>query len=167
MMFSGFGRTLTYSELYAVRQLNQRLNDAAELDPSLFPPVRASLCDARFAYFIGHDGKEFSERIVPHARPSETVDAYISSSIDVAQVTFVILLEGYVNVLELYHARSGIQNSRSFSSRIALSPHSSSATPADDGCGGVCPRVLYRMGECPQTGSRLRGILPARARYPL
>ncbi|KAF7357590.1 hypothetical protein MSAN_01355400 [Mycena sanguinolenta] len=94
-------------ELYAVHQCNRRLNkDAAELDPSLLPPVRASLCDAQFTYFIGYDGKEFSKRIVPHARLPDTVDDYISTAIDMAQATFPILLEGYMNILELYRARS-------------------------------------------------------------
>ncbi|KAJ6466296.1 hypothetical protein C8R45DRAFT_485143 [Mycena sanguinolenta] len=97
-------------ELYTIHHLNRRLNQDAAEHPSLLPPVRGSLCDARSTYFIGYDGKEFSKRIVPHTRSSDTTEAHISTLLDVSQFTFAILLEGYVNVLELYHARSHLRS---------------------------------------------------------
>ncbi|KAJ6530361.1 hypothetical protein DFH09DRAFT_1411186 [Mycena vulgaris] len=91
-------------ELFAAWHLNRRYNKDVLVDH--LGPVRACLCDASSAYFIGYDGSQFSRHVVASPAKWATVEEHVLSSLEIAQYTFGVLLEGYAEAIQLYGKRS-------------------------------------------------------------
>ncbi|KAJ6472712.1 hypothetical protein C8R47DRAFT_1221726 [Mycena vitilis] len=100
----------TMCELHAAYHYNRVVHQ--DLAPADHVPVYACLYDAVTAVFFSYDGAVFRKREfkdVPCPGPEsskEDLSAYVRKSFEIHCYTFAVLLEGYVNWVELYYRRS-------------------------------------------------------------
>ncbi|KAJ7611072.1 hypothetical protein DFH06DRAFT_1374077 [Mycena polygramma] len=90
-------------ELFAAWEFNKRFNQ--DIPDDFLVPVRACLCDVKSSHFVSFDGQKFSKSST--AAPAlSTLENTIEAALEMARVTFGLLLDGYAKAVDLYGSRS-------------------------------------------------------------
>ncbi|KAJ7643063.1 hypothetical protein DFH06DRAFT_1426936 [Mycena polygramma] len=90
-------------ELFAAWHYNKRYNK--DIPDDFLVPVRACLCDAKRSHFVSFNGEKFTKAST--AAPAlSTLENTIEAALEMARVTFGLLLDGYAKAVDLYGSRS-------------------------------------------------------------